>query len=247
MHKINNKLISIILPVLNERATFNILINKVIQKEIPGCDKEIIIIEGNSSDGTREDVLKYKDTPGIKIILTSSPKGKGHAVRKGLKEAEGDIILIQDGDLEYDVNDYDKLIKPIIDGQCNFVLGSRHSGSEPMRRFLKSNYIAVIMNFGHKFFCLLINLMYGVNLQDPFTMYKVFKSSCIKNLKFECNRFDFDSELVIKLIRSGTMPIEIPIKYVSRPYGEGKKVTFFWDPLTWLWAIIKYKFVSPYK
>ena len=237
------KLLSIIVPVYNEISTVKLSLDAIINKEIPGLACEVIIIESNSNDGTRDVVLSYKDNPKVKLILESKAQGKGHAVRAGLAEAKGDIILIQDADLEYDVNDYDALVAPIIAGRQAFVLGSRHGqGGLAIRKFANQPLRGAILNLAHWIFTLMINAALGIWLKDPFTMYKVFKRDCIKDLTFECDRFDFDWELLIKLVRKGYKPIEIPITYHSRSFAECKKIRMWSDPVTWLKALIKYRF-----
>jgi glycosyltransferase involved in cell wall biosynthesis len=211
---------------------------------VVGFDKELIIVESNSTDGTRELVQTYQHHDGVRIILESRPRGKGHAVRQGLDHARGDIVLIQDADLEYDVNDYDALISPLQQYRSAFVIGSRHTGSWKIRTFNNQPIIAPLFNLGHLFFLGLFNIMYGKKLADPFSMYKVFRRSCLDGLKLECNRFDFDFELVIKLIRQGYEPLEIPVNYNARSFQEGKKVSALRDPPTWLWALLKYRFGS---
>ena len=223
-------LLSVVLPVYNESNTFPLLINQLIAKEIKGIDKEIIIVESNSTDNSRQLVLNYNNHPEVKIILQDKARGKGNAVREGFDHASGDIVLIQDADLEYDLNDYDALLEPIINFKKPFVLGSRHGGKWKMRHFEDQQKLSTYFNFGHILFTALVNLLYGQRLKDPFTMFKVFRRDCIYNLKFECNRFDFDFELVIKLLRKGYIPLEIPVNYDSRSFKEGKKVDMFRDP-----------------
>lgn len=237
-------LLSVVLPVYNESNTFPLLINQLIAKEIKGIDKEIIIVESNSTDNSRQLVLNYNNHPEVKIILQDKARGKGNAVREGFDHASGDIVLIQDADLEYDLNDYDALLEPIINFKKPFVLGSRHGGKWKMRHFEDQQKLSTYFNFGHILFTALVNLLYGQRLKDPFTMFKVFRRDCIYNLKFECNRFDFDFELVIKLLRKGYIPLEIPVNYDSRSFKEGKKVDMFRDPLTWVKASFKYRFAK---
>lgn len=236
--------LSIIIPVYNEKGTFGVLIEQVIAKNIPGIEKEIIIIESNSTDGTREQVQAYENRAGIKTVYQDRARGKGNAVRTGLTHATGDMILIQDADLEYDVNDYDKLLDPLLSGRYSFVLGSRHlgRGNWRIRSFSNDLLTALSMNIGHQLFAFLLNLFYSTNLKDPFTMFKVFRKECLRGLELECNRFDFDFELVTKLIRKGFVPAEIPIGYKSRPFSEGKKVRLLRDPISWIVALIKYRF-----
>ena len=227
-------LVSVIMPVFNEFTTFNELISQVLQKEISGIDFEIIIVESNSLDGTKELVSKFSDHERVKIIWQEKPSGKGNAVRVGLKVAQGDIILIQDADLEYDVNDYDVLIEELTSWRSSFVLGSRHTGNWKMRKFNDMPVIAIFFNLGHIFFTWLINFLIGSKLKDPFTMYKVFYRDCIYGLFFRYDRFDFDHELVIKLYRKGFHPTEIPVNYNARSFSEGKKVSFFRDGISWI-------------
>lgn len=237
-------LLSIILPVYNESSTFSLLMNQLVAKKIKGIDKEIIIVESNSTDNSRQLVLEYKDHPKVKIFLQEKARGKGNAVREGFDHAQGDIILIQDADLEYDLNDYETLLEPILAFKKPFVLGSRHGGKWKMRHFNDQQQLSAYFNFGHVLFTALVNLLYGQHMKDPFTMFKVFRRDCLYNLYFECNRFDFDFELVIKLIRKGYTPVEIPVNYNSRSFKEGKKVDMFRDPFTWVKALFKYRFAK---
>jgi hypothetical protein len=237
-------LLSVIVPVYNEAATFVELIEQVLAKTIEGVDIEVIIVESNSSDGSRELALRYKNHPRLKLILEDKPRGKGHAVRAGLKEAQGEVVLFQDADLEYDVNDYDALIAPILQYRSNFVLGSRHNetkNSWKIRRFSDSPGLATFFNFGHVLFLTLFNTLYSQRLTDPFTMFKVFRRECLYGLNFETNRFDFDYEIVIKLLRKGYKPLELSVNYVSRSLSEGKKVTMLRDPITWIRAMLKFR------
>jgi glycosyltransferase involved in cell wall biosynthesis len=215
------------------------------EKQLQGLDKEIVIVESNSTDGTREIVLKYQGCPGVKVVLEDGPRGKGHAVRAGLAHATGDYILIQDGDREYDIEDYDALIEPLESGRRAFVLGSRHGGRTwKVRQFKGKPLLAMLLNVGHWFFKVSVNIALGLKLDDPFTMYKVFRRDCIAGLTFESNRFDFDYELLFKIVRKGYRPIEIPVNYRSRTFSEGKKVSMTRDPWTWLRAILRFRRVD---
>lgn len=239
---------SFILPAYNEHLTFPILMEALLEKQLPfGLHKEIVIVESNSQDGTRQQVMQYQNHPEVKIILQEKAHGKGNAVRQGFGEASGDIFIIQDADLEYDLNDIDELLEPVANYKIPFVLGARHGGKIKMRQFTDQQGLSATLNFGHIFFTLLLNLLYGQRLKDPFTMYKVFRKDCIHGLKFDSNRFDFDFELVIKLARKGYRAREITINYQSRSFKEGKKIRIFRDPLTWIWALIKYRFVNIYQ
>jgi glycosyltransferase involved in cell wall biosynthesis len=235
--------LSVIVPVFNERATAPAALAALLAKEIPGVAIDVVIVESNSTDGSREIVLGYRDHPRVKVILEDRPYGKGHAVRAGLAASTGAILLIQDADLEYDLADYEPLLQPILSGRQAFVLGSRHGrGGWAIRQFNDQPLQALVMNLAHWTFTLLINASLGIWLKDPFTMYKVFRRECLAGLTFECNRFDFDWELLIKLIRRGYRPIEIPITYRSRSFKEGKKIRLFYDPLTWLRAWVLARF-----
>jgi glycosyltransferase involved in cell wall biosynthesis len=240
---IRNGVLSVIVPIYNEVATVRVALDAILAKEVSGWRLEIIMVESNSTDGTREIVQTYGSHPRVRLILEDKARGKGHAVRAGFAQATGDVILIQDADLEYDLNDYDVLLAPLAAGRQSFVLGSRHGeGGWAIRKFSDQPLQALVLNLAHWGFTLMINGALGVWLHDPFTMYKVFRRDCLDGLKFECNRFDFDWELLIKLIRKGHRPIEIPISYKSRSFKEGKKISMFRDPITWLWALAKFRF-----
>ena len=238
-----NGTLSVIVPIYNEAATVRQSLDAILAKTVPGWTLQIIMVESNSTDGTRSIVQTYAAHPRVKLILEDRPRGKGHAVRAGLAHATGDVILIQDADLEYDLDDYDILLAPLAAGRQEFVLGSRHGeGGWAIRKFSDQPFQALILNLAHWGFTLLINVALFIWLKDPFTMYKVFRRECFEGLTFECNRFDFDWELLIKLIRSGHRPIEIPVSYKSRSFKEGKKISMFRDPVTWLWALAKFRF-----
>ena len=238
--------LSIVLPVYNERATFEQLIETVLEKTFETMEREIIIVESNSSDGSRELVMQYENHPEIKVIYENGPRGKGHAVRNGLNHVSGDVILIQDADLEYDVDDYDAIIEPIVTSQRLFVLGSRHKGNWKMREFEERKMLSAVFNSGQLFFTWLINMACGTRLKDPFTMYKVFHRECLYGLQLESNRFDLDWEIVIKFIRKGLVPLEIPVNYWSRSFSEGKKVRPFLDPVLWMIALLKFRYGKLY-
>jgi hypothetical protein len=241
--KTERRKLSIVLPAFNEAATFVDTFEAVLAKEIAGLDIEIVLVESNSNDGTRDLALRYKDHPRVKLILEDRPRGKGFAVRTGLASATGDFVLIQDADREYDLEDYDTLLEPLLAGRQAFVLGSRHSGSVwKMRQFSGQAGLSGILNFGHWFFTTLVNVLFGLKLKDPFTMYKVFRRDCLHGLTFACNRFDFDYELLIRLVQKGYQPIEIPVNYRSRSFKQGKKVTMFGDPISWLKVCLKLRF-----
>ena len=235
--------LSVVVPVFNERATVTTALDALTAKRIPGWAIEIIIVESNSTDGSRDLVLGYRQHPGVKIILEEKPRGKGHAVRTGLAQLTGDVVLIQDADLEYDLADYEKLLAPFTANTHAFVLGSRHTPNQwSIRQFSGQFLQAFLLNSAHWFFTAMIDVSLGLSLRDPFTMYKVFRRECLAGLVFRCNRFDFDWELLIKLVRKGYRPVEIPVNYRSRSFKEGKKIRMFYDPLTWFVAWARARF-----
>ncbi len=239
---IRNGVLSVVVPIYNEAATVRTALDAILAKSVEGWTLEIILVESNSTDGTRAIVETYATHPRVKLLLEDKARGKGHAVRAGFAEATGDVILIQDADLEYDLNDYEILLAPLAAGRQSFVLGSRHSaGGWAIRQFSDQPLQALVLNLAHWGFTLMINVSLGIWLHDPFTMYKVFRRDCLDGLHLECNRFDLDWELLIKLVRRGHRPIEIPVNYKSRSFKEGKKISMFRDPLTWVWALVKYR------
>jgi len=237
--------LSVVMPVYNEKETFREVMEALLAKTIAGFEIEICLVESNSIDGTRDDVLRYADHPRVRLLFEDKPSGKGHAVRKGIELATGDIIIIQDADLEYDLVDYEKLLDPIRRLDASFVLGSRHPAGKngwQIRHFSEQRGISDMMNVGHLFFTWFLNAIFRQQTRDPFTMYKVFRRDCINNVSFACNRFDFDLELFGKLIRNGFRPIETGVRYNSRSFEEGKKVSVFADPPTWIRAGIMHRF-----
>lgn len=236
--------LSVIVPVYNESTTVVELVDGLLAKRLDGVEIEVIIVESNSTDGSRDLVSRYREHPRVRLLLQERAAGKGNAVRAGLTIASGAIVLFQDADLEYDLNDYDSLITPLLRYQSNFVLGSRHGGqnsSWKVRQFTDSPGLTEFFNFGHLLFLTLFNWIYRQRLNDPFTMFKVFRRECLYGLVFESDRFDFDFEIVIKFLRKGYKPRELPVNYRSRSIKEGKKVTIIRDPLTWLWALVKFR------
>jgi glycosyltransferase involved in cell wall biosynthesis len=235
--------LSVIVPAYNEAATFDAVLAQLLGKQVHGLDVEIVVVESGSSDGTREKALAIADHPRVRLLLEERPRGKGHAVRAGLERASGDFVLIQDADLEYDVQDYEALLEPLVRHREAFVLGSRHGGRAlKMRAFTRQPLLSLFLNLGHWAFATLINVLFGGRLKDPFTMYKVFRRDCLFGLELRCNRFDFDIELLVQLLRKGYRPVEIPVNYRSRSFREGKKVSVLRDPWTWLVALARLRF-----
>jgi hypothetical protein len=236
--------LSIIMPVFNEARTFKETFDRVASADVAGVTREIIIVESNSTDGSRELVQAVEGTPGVIVLYESKPEGKGHAVRAGIAAATGDIVLIQDADSEYDVADYDVVLEPLLELKTTFVLGSRHLGGRTwkIREFSHFRSLALAMNLAHEAFTALTNALYDTDMRDPTTMYKAFYRCCYEGIDFKRDRFDFDFELVCKLIRRGHIPLEVPVNYKSRSYADGKKVRFFRDPMTWFKTIVSSRF-----
>ena len=222
----------------------------LLAKSIEGVDIEIVLVESNSTDGTREDALRLRaSTRACGSSCRISPRGKGHAVRTGLAACTGDVVLFQDADLEYDIDDYDDLVAPLLGYRRNFVIGSRHVAKGrvwKIRQFNDAAPLAAVFNLGHVIFLTLFNFLYRQRLQDPFSMFKVFRRECLYGLSFECNRFDFDFEIVIKLLRKGYRPLELPVNYRARSPSEGKKVSMLRDPWTWIRALVKFRWSRLY-
>ncbi|MDB5552062.1 MAG: hypothetical protein JWL86_2046 [Rhizobium sp.] len=233
--------VSIIVPVFDEQGTVRQLLDSLLMKQLQGARKEVIIVESNSTDGSRQIVESYAQHDDVKIILQPGPRGKGFAVREGLAAATGDIVLIQDADLEYDLDDYEGLLEPLMAWQSMFVLGSRHQFGWKMRKFTKAPVMATILNIGHQFFRTLVNLALHAQMTDPFTMFKVFRRDALYGINLLSSRFDLDIELVMKLVRKGYVPLEIPVNYTSRSFAEGKKVSFVRDGLTWVSTILRFR------
>jgi glycosyltransferase involved in cell wall biosynthesis len=233
--------LSVVMAVYNEVHTVGDVIDQVLKVDLDGRGLELVIVESNSNDGTRDIVETYADHKDVTVVYQDEPRGKGNAVREGLAAATGDVVLIQDGDLEYSVNDYPALLEPIERGDASFVLGSRHVKGRPMRQFAQARRTSVMLNAAHWVFTGLFDVTYAVRLRDPFTMYKVFRRECVDGLTFSSDRFDFDWELVAKLIRRGHVPMEVPVTYDSRDFESGKKVRMFRDPVTWVVACARFR------
>ena len=226
-------MISIIIPCYNESETIEIIIDKILA--IKEFDIEIIIIDDFSSDGTIE-ILKTKIAKKVdKILFNEKNFGKGYCIRKGFEESKGDIILIQDADLEYNPNDYSKLLKPILNGDADVVYGSRFLGGEEKRVLFFWHSLA------NKILTTISNMCSDINLTDMETCYKVFKSGIIKKISLEENRFGFEPEITAKIAKLKPRIYEVGISYHGRTYEEGKKIGLK-DAFSALRCIIKYNF-----
>ena len=223
-------LLSIIVPCFNEIDTLNKVINKI--KDSPVLNKEIIIVDDFSSDGSREYLANLKDE-NITVKFHKKNKGKGAAINTGIKYAKGKIIIIQDADLEYDPNEYPSLIKPIIENKADIVYGSRFKGGQPHR----------IVYFWHRvgngLLTLLSNIFTDLNLSDMETCYKTFRTEVIKNITIEEERFGFEPEITAKVSKKDYRIYEVGISYYGRTYKEGKKIGWK-DGFHAIWCILKY-------
>jgi ribosomal protein S27E len=222
--------LSIVLPVFNEARYVRDVIEALLRKQLK-IERELVIVESNSSDGTRQIVREYEQRRGVRVIYEDRPRGKGHAVRAGLEAATGTIILIQDADFEYDIDDYDALLEPILQRRTSFVLGSRSLGLDDwkVRRFAHGALKGALMNVAQVVFAKTFNALYQQRITDVNTMFKVFRRECLEGFELEGNGFELDIELACKLVQSGHAPIEVPVNYVSRGFDEGKKIDFWRD------------------
>jgi len=223
--------LSIIIPVYNEAGTVLSLIEKVERSDIGDIQKELIIVDDFSKDGTR----KLLEQVNHKVIFHEKNKGKGAAVRTGLSHATGDIILIQDADLEYDPDEYSSILKPIIDKETQVVYGSR------FLRKHKAKY--QIYYLGNIFLSFVTRILYFRNITDMETCYKVFTKEVAQNLSLKAERFDLEPEITAKIIKKGYKIIEVPISYQCRDFKEGKKISWK-DGVKAIWYLLKYRFVD---
>jgi dolichol-phosphate mannosyltransferase len=230
-------LLSVVIPAYNEINTIKDILEKVKSIKIP---KEVVVIDDGSTDGTREFLKKLKDKE-VRVFFNKANKGKSYSVRIGIKEAKGEIIIIQDADLEYDPEDYYKLVKPIQEGRTKVVYGTRFperkghpSLLHPYQKLSNSFY------FGNKILTMMSNILYGANITDEPTCYKVFDAKVLKSLKLNSERFEFCPEVTAKVRKKGHKILEVPIKYYPRSVEEGKKINWK-DGLEAVWTLIKYR------
>ena len=225
------KRLSIIIPVYNEAPTIAELVRRVRAVEIP-LEKEIIAVDDASTDGS-VDILEKLAGDGFLFIRHEENRGKGAAIRTALARATGDIILIQDADLEYDPKDYPKMLEPLLDGRADVVYGSRFLGG-PHRVLLFWHYVA------NALFTLLTNILFNVNLTDMGVCYKVFLAETLKGIPLHSDRFGFEPEVTAKICRRHARIYEVPISYSGRTYAEGKKIGWK-DAFTYLWCLLRYR------
>lgn len=223
--------ITILIPVFNEIKTLHLILKKVENINFYGLEKEIILIDDFSTDGTRE---LYKDLK-YKVLYHDKNLGKGAAIRTGLKEASGDIITIQDADLEYNPEDLRPLVKLVMDGDADIAYGSRFLKVEKSKNFMFTHFL------GNKLLTMMTNLLYKTNLTDMETCYKVFNTKFIKDIKINANRFDFEPEITAKLLKKGARLKELPITYSARSFEEGKKISWK-DGFSAILTLLRYRF-----
>jgi len=226
--------VSVIMPVYNEFRTFRKVLDRVRAAPLPaGCSKEIVVIDDGSTDGTPQ-ALDEERSDGIVVAHHHTRNaGKGSAIRAGIRLASGDILLIQDGDLEYDPRDYAAILEPIVRGQADVVYGSRFLGA-PVGMAWKNRLANRILTFT-------ANLLYAAQISDEATAYKAFRASIVRELHLECRRFEFCPEVTAKLRRLGFHIHEVPIHYNARGIAEGKKIRAR-DGLEALWTLVRYRF-----
>ena len=225
--------ISIIVPCFDEYKTINTILNKL--EILNDFDKEIIIVDDFSTDGTKEILQKIRNSNEIKIYFNEKNYGKGYCIRKGIKESSGEIIIIQDADLEYDPTDIPRLINPIKNGDADVAYGSRFIGSAEKRVLFYWH------SLGNKFLTTLSNMFSNLNLTDMECCYKAFKKEILSDINLKENRFGFEPEITAKISKKDIKIYEVGIKYFGRKYSEGKKITWI-DGFKAIYCIIFYSF-----
>ncbi len=208
--------LSVVIPVFNERNTVGEAIRRVRDAPLP-IDREIIVIDDGSDDGTRDILNRLRDST-VRVISYPNNRGKGAAVRRGIEEAKGDVIVVHDADLEYDPRDFGKLLRPLLEGQARVVYGSRFTGER--RNMFFWHWV------GNRFLSLVTNVLYNTTLSDMETCYKMFDAELLRSLRLTANRFEFEPEVTAKVLRLGERIWEVPITYAGREVREGKKITW---------------------
>ena len=227
------KKVSIVVPVFNEINTIDAILEKIEQASFCGLEKEIILVDDMSFDGTREHLKNYEDK--YQVYYHEKNQGKGAAIRTAMKHITGDIMVIQDADLEYDPADYHELMQLIIDDKADVVYGSRLTGAKPSRSFMFTHWL------GNKVLTLTTNILYGATLTDMETCYKAFNTKFLQGIDIKSDRFDFEPEITAKVLKRRARLYELPISYYGRDYSEGKKITWK-DGFHAIWALLRFRF-----
>jgi glycosyltransferase involved in cell wall biosynthesis len=225
--------LSVIVPVYDERNTVVEIVRRMRAVELP-VDLEIVIIDDGSTDGTR-DVLRQLADSTVRVVMHEHNRGKGTAIRTGLEHVSGDLVLVQDADLEYDPEDWPRLLNPILRGKSRVVYGSRFTGER--RNMLFLHWV------GNRFLSLVTNVLYNTTLSDMETCYKLFDRSVLEGINIRASRFEFEPEITAKILRRGIRIYEVPISYTGREFEEGKKITWR-DGFIALWTLVKYRFTD---
>ena len=231
------KRVSILIPVYNELRTLEPILEQVNQVDFCGLEKEIILVDDGSTDGTREILERLSADSRYTVVFHEKNRGKGAALLTAIQQATGEIIIIQDADLEYDPKDYPPMVELILQNRADVVYGSRLSAGKPVRAFNVLHY------FGNKFLTLMTNILYNTTLTDMETCYKAFRAEILKPITIRADRFDFEPEITAKVLKQKIRLIEMPISYFGRNAEEGKKITWV-DGFHALWTLVKYRFVD---